>query len=47
MYFNDQPAGSPVTRRPLGLAALIIAAVALIGFGVFPSVLLGLTAHCF
>jgi NADH-quinone oxidoreductase subunit N len=47
MYFNDQPAGSPVTGRPLGLAALIIAAVALIGFGVFPSVLLGLTAHCF
>jgi NADH-quinone oxidoreductase subunit N len=47
MYFNDQSAGSPVTGRPFGFAALIIAAVALIGFGVFPSILLGLTARCF
>ena len=47
MYFNDQPGGSVAAARPLGLAALIIAAIALIGFGVFPSMLLGLTARCF
>jgi hypothetical protein len=26
---------------------VIIAAIALIGFGIFPSILLGLTARCF
>jgi hypothetical protein len=26
---------------------LIIAAIGLIGFGIFPSILLGLTARCF
>ena len=47
MYFNDQPDGAAVAGRPFGLAAVIIAAIALIGFGVFPSILLGLGAHCF
>jgi NADH-quinone oxidoreductase subunit N len=47
MYFSDGPGGSALTVRPAGLAALIIAAIALIGFGVFPSVLLGLSARCF
>ena len=47
MYFNDQSGGLIVAPRRTGLAALIIAAIALIGFGVFPSILLGLTARCF
>ena len=47
MYFNDQPGGAAVAGRPFGLAAVIIAAIALIGFGVFPSILLGLSARCF
>jgi NADH-quinone oxidoreductase subunit N len=47
MYFNDEPAGSALAGRPFGLAAVIIAAIALIGFGIFPSILLGLTARCF
>jgi NADH-quinone oxidoreductase subunit N len=47
MYFNDQPGDLAVAGRPFGLAAVIIAAIALIGFGIFPSILLGLTARCF
>ena len=47
MYFNDQPGGQAVAVRPFGLAAVIVAAIALIGFGIFPSILLGLTARCF
>jgi NADH-quinone oxidoreductase subunit N len=47
MYFNDEPGEATAASRPAGLAALIIAAIALIGFGVFPSILLGLTARCF
>ncbi len=47
MYFNDGSEGEPVTLRRPGLAALVIAALALIGLGVFPSFLLGLTARCF
>ncbi len=47
MYFNDNPGGVSPAARPLGLAAVIIAAIALTGFGVFPSILLGLGARCF
>jgi NADH-quinone oxidoreductase subunit N len=47
MYFSDGTGGQPVTLRRPGLAALVIAALALIGFGLFPSFLLGLTARCF
>jgi len=47
MYFNDESGGGAVAGRPFGIAALVAAAIALIGFGLFPSVLLGLTARCF
>jgi NADH-quinone oxidoreductase subunit N len=47
MYFNDKPGSAAFDGRPLGLAVLIIAAIALAGFGVFPSILLGMTARCF
>jgi NADH-quinone oxidoreductase subunit N len=47
MYFNDGEGIPAVPGRAAGLTALIIAAVALIGFGLFPSILLGLTARCF
>ena len=47
MYFSEQVTAGAPALRPLGLAALIIAAVALIGFGVFPSTLLALTSRCF
>ena len=45
MYFNDQSGGRAVAVRPFAVAALLAAAIALIGFGVFPSVVLGLTAR--
>ena len=47
MYFNDRSGGADADRRPLGLAVLIVAAIALAGFGVFPSILLAMTARCF
>jgi NADH-quinone oxidoreductase subunit N len=47
MYFNDSGESAAPGGRPFGLAALVIAAIGLIGFGLFPSILLGLTARCF
>jgi NADH-quinone oxidoreductase subunit N len=47
MYFNEKTGGAAADRRPLALAALIVAAIALAGFGLFPSILLGLTSRCF
>lgn len=47
MYFSDQAGGSFAPLQMAGLAALVIAAIALIGFGIFPSLLLGPTAYCF
>ncbi|HUI65006.1 MAG TPA: NADH-quinone oxidoreductase subunit N [Bacteroidota bacterium] len=47
MYFSEQEGGSYAPVQMAGLAALVIAAIALIGFGVFPSTLLGLTTCCF
>ena len=47
MYFSEQGGAEAPALRPLGLAALIIAAAAIIGFGVFPSTLLALTSRCF
>jgi len=47
MYFSEQGGAVPRAIRPLGIAALVIAAVALISFGVFPSTLLALTSRCF
>ncbi|HUI09759.1 MAG TPA: NADH-quinone oxidoreductase subunit N [Bacteroidota bacterium] len=47
MYFREPAAATASPVRPLGLAALVIAAAALISFGVFPSTLLALTSRCF
>jgi len=47
MYFNDKPGTAAAGGSPLGLAVLIVAAIALAGFGVVPSILLGMTARCF
>ena len=47
MYFSEQEGGTVAPVQMAALAALVIAAIALIGFGVFPSTLLGLTACCF
>ena len=47
MYFNDGGELPAFTGRRAGLTALVIAAAALIGFGLFPSILLALTARCF
>ncbi len=45
MYFNDGPGGAVVAARRPALAALVVVAVALLVFGAFPSVLLGLAAR--
>lgn len=47
MYFKEGTGGENAAMPPLGAAALIAAAAAIVGFGLFPSVLLNLTAHCF
>ncbi|HTS00138.1 MAG TPA: NADH-quinone oxidoreductase subunit N [Bacteroidota bacterium] len=47
MYFSEQAGAAPSALRPLGIAALVIAAAAVICFGAFPSTLLALTSRCF
>jgi NADH-quinone oxidoreductase subunit N len=47
MYFNEDRGGTELAGRRTGLLALIIAAIALIGFGIFPSILLGLGSGSF
>jgi NADH-quinone oxidoreductase subunit N len=47
MYFRDQPEGIGATDQPLGYAALAIASLALVGFGLFPGSLLGVIETCF
>jgi NADH-quinone oxidoreductase subunit N len=46
MYFKEGT-GEVASMPPMGAAALLAAAAAIVGFGLFPSVLLNLTAHCF
>jgi len=47
MYFKEGAGDGSAAMPPLGAAALVAAAAAVVGFGLFPSVLLNLTAHCF
>ena len=47
MYFKEGPEAGKAMMPPLGAVALIAAATAIVGLGLFPSVLLNLTAHCF
>jgi NADH-quinone oxidoreductase subunit N len=47
MYFKEPADAGSASLPPLGAVALIAAALAVIGFGFFPSVLLNLTAACF
>ena len=47
MYFREGGADIEVAIPALGLAALIVSALGLLGFGLFPSVILNLTAHFF
>lgn len=47
MYFKEGTGEGSTAMPPLGAAALVAAAAAVVGFGLFPSVLLNLTAHCF
>jgi NADH-quinone oxidoreductase subunit N len=47
MYFRDQEEGVGATDQPLGYAALAIASLALVGFGLFPGPVLGMIGACF
>jgi NADH-quinone oxidoreductase subunit N len=47
MYFKDATEEAAPAAPALGFVALAIAALALVGFGLFPSLLLDLTLHCF
>ncbi len=48
MYFKEQSATQlEASRSGLGVAALVLSAVALLSFGVFPSVILKLISHFF
>ncbi|MEW6511470.1 MAG: NADH-quinone oxidoreductase subunit N [Bacteroidota bacterium] len=47
MYFRDGREMAVAGLPPLGIAALVVAAVGVVGFGMYPSALLDLTAHCF
>jgi NADH-quinone oxidoreductase subunit N len=47
MYFREQAEGIDALPQPWGMAALLVSAAGLIGFGVFPSALLQYAVHCF
>ena len=47
MYFKDQVSTMEATVPGLGLAALLLSALGLVGLGVFPSLVLNLIAHFF
>lgn len=47
MYFKEQQSILEAPATTLGFTALIIAAVALVGFGVFPDTILSVTTHFF
>jgi NADH-quinone oxidoreductase subunit N len=47
MYFRDGKDSAVAGLPPLGIVALVVAAVGVLGFGMYPSALLSLTAHCF
>jgi NADH-quinone oxidoreductase subunit N len=47
MYFGDQKEGGEIPVSRLGLAALVISAVAVLEFGLFPSTILNVTTKFF
>lgn len=50
MYFSEREKDAPVIAVPtsgLGLAALVLSAIALLGFGIYPSVVLNFISHFF
>ena len=47
MYFKEGAEQKVATGHSLGFVALLLAALGLIAFGLFPSLLLDLTVHCF
>jgi NADH-quinone oxidoreductase subunit N len=47
MYFKEGAEQKVATGDSLGFVALLLAALGLIAFGLFPSLLLDLTVHCF
>ena len=47
MYFKDQVSVIDVSLPRLGLAALIVSAIALLAFGTYPSSIVSLTSHFF
>jgi len=47
MYFKEQPTVINAEIPPLGVAALVTSAFALVLFGVYPSLIVSLTSHFF
>lgn len=47
MYFKEQASFVGIPDSKLGFLALVISAIALVGFGLFPDTLLNLTSHFF
>lgn len=50
MYFSEREQDAPVIAVPtsgLGMAALVLSAIALLGFGIYPSVVLNFISHFF
>ena len=47
MYFKDQASAMEASPSKLGMAALVICALAVLEFGIFPSTILNLTAFLF
>ena len=47
MYFKDQVSSIETSRSTLGMAALVISAIALVVFGIYPSSIISLTSRFF
>ncbi len=47
MYFREQPSPIRQTVPATAMVALVISAIAIVGFGIFPSLVLNLTIHFF
>lgn len=47
MYFRDQTLAVEVAVPALSMAALVVSAMSILGLGMFPSSVLGITTHLF
>ncbi len=47
MYFQERATGSEAPVAALGLSALIVSAIVIIGLGLFPSTIINVTSHFF